>query len=290
MGGFLSSLFGEKPRVPDLPRISLDQEQLNAINANKAAFPGASELANLTEDQILQMMREAVPGFDEMRTKAGSNINDFLSGKIPKDVSDAITNSGAARALRGGYGGSGMHGDLVARDLGLTSLGLMDKGLSSAESWMAASERLLAPAITNFESMFITPGQEYQTENEQNVQQFQRQWMKNQVNALPDPGLVGVFNTVSELLGRSSMKFGSQPGQSVAGLTVPGTRSASTMGMPGGANQYGWGTPEAAGSEEPMDMRDLYGADYGAAAPATIGEDIPMNFDYGDLGELGITM
>jgi hypothetical protein len=284
MGGFLSDLFGEKPVVPRLPAITLDQEQQNAINANKSAMPGASEFANLTEDQILSMMRTAMPGFDAIRGKAGSNISDFLSGKIPGDVSSAITNAGAGKALRGGYGGSGMHGDLVARDLGLTSLNLMDKGLSSAESWMSASEKLLAPAITNFESMFVTPGQEYSTENEQNLQQFQRSWMKNQISAMPDPGLVGVMNTVMELLGRSSIKFGSQPGQSTMGLTEPGTRSAST-GVPGADNQYGWGSPDL------MTGGPGYDPEYGnsgfggeGAGVGAVGGDIPMNFDFGDLG------
>jgi hypothetical protein len=266
--GFLDSIFGSKPVVPRLPEITLDQEQQNAINANKSAMPGASEFANLTEDQILSMMRTAMPRFDAIRGKASSNISDFLSGKIPGDVSSAITNAGAGRALRGGYGGSEMHGDLVARDLGLTSLNLMDKGLSSAESWMSASEKLLAPAITNFESMFVTPGQEYSTENEQNLQQFQRSWMKNQIAALPDPGLVGVMNTVMELLGRSSIKFGSQPGQSTAGMGMPGTRSGT--GMPGGGNEYGWGNPDPATAGVIPGSGDASMSDYAAMADAGI--------------------
>src|SRR6266481_5700889 len=106
------------------------------------------------------MLRTAIPNFDEIQQTAGGNITSMLKGEIPQDVQDQITNSVAGRNLGLGTAGSGFGRDLVARDLGITSLNLTEKGLSSAESWIATSERMLSPAMATYTNMFVTPGEQ----------------------------------------------------------------------------------------------------------------------------------
>ncbi|MBU6231539.1 hypothetical protein KGP36_02625 [Patescibacteria group bacterium] len=189
MPSFLDSLLGSKPVVPNLPVLNLGTEQQTAIKNNQAALPAAENLVGSANqfsiDQINQMLQQAIPGYSSMVQTATGNIASELKGQIPTDVAQQVQNSDAARALGGGYGGSGAHGDLVARDLGLTSLNLTQQGLSSFENWTRNSAALYEPSMINVSSMFITPMQQYQTDNEQNVQQFQRQWMQNQINAQP---------------------------------------------------------------------------------------------------------
>jgi hypothetical protein len=54
--------------------------------------------------------------------------------------------------------------------------------------------------MMNLTSMFITPEQQYQAQNEQNVQQFQRNWMKPQVEAMPDPVLSGINQEIMDII------------------------------------------------------------------------------------------
>jgi hypothetical protein len=181
------------------------------------------------------MLRSTIPNFDQITTEASGNISDMLAGKLPSDVSAAVQNSSAAKSLGSGTAGSGFSKDLVARDLGLTSLDLTAKGLSSAESWFASTERMLAPAVSELSKMFITPMQEYSTTNEQNMQQFQRQWMVNQIGAMPDPEIRGWQDTFMQLSGR-----GGQP-QSGGQYAAVGVSSNPYTNPYGSSENQDWG-------------------------------------------------
>lgn len=225
MGGFLSDLFGGKPSVPDLPKLDLGQEQLKAISANKQALPTAQSLASsatqFNEDQITRILSSVIPNFQQITGGISKNIAAEVAGQIPKDVQQQITQNSAARALTGGFSGSGMHGNLLARDLGLTSLQLTQQGLSSAESWLKTAGMLYEPGIVNVQSMFITPQQQAAFDvNERNAQ-FNQQWMKNQIAAMPDPVTTGLWNTGMSLL---DSVLSSYSGSSTTGGQVPRSR------------------------------------------------------------------
>lgn len=191
----LTDIFGSRPTVPAWTSLNLGTEQSKALTENIAAAPKASALANLTEQQLLSMMRTTFPNFDQVSQTVSANTLSELQGNIPKDVQDAIQRSTSATSLTAGTSGSEFSRNLLARDLGLTSLDLTQKGLASAESWMKASEQLLAPAAQVYTGMFITPGQQSAFDvNERNLQ-FQHDWLQNQVNAMPDPTTVGLWNT-----------------------------------------------------------------------------------------------
>lgn len=196
--GFLSDLFGSKPTVPSLPALNLGTEQQNAIAGNIKSLPASEQLVGaanqFNQSQIQSMLEKAIPNYNAITGQAGSTIDSLLKGEIPVDVSAAVQNSDAAKALGGGYGGSGMHGDLVARDLGLTSLDLVTKGLTSAESWIGMMDKLYAPGTVNVSSMFVTPAQQASFDVEERNSQFQRSWMQNQISAMPDPTTKGLWN------------------------------------------------------------------------------------------------
>ena len=176
---------GGKPIVPDAPK--LDEAQQSAIEANQKALPAAQELASKTNlfnlQEIDKMLRFAIPGYEDLTKGVGDNIQSLLRGEVPKDVQDRLQTNDAVKALTGGYAGSGMHGNLTARDFGLTSLDLTQRGMSAAETWISDMARLYQPGMFNVASMFISPAQQYAAdENEWGVQ-----WLKNQIKAMPDP-------------------------------------------------------------------------------------------------------
>lgn len=85
----------------------------------------------------------------------GSNIESMLAGEIPEDVADSINRTIAERfggsfdpSKPGGFaGGISQTGSALGRSLGLTSLDIMEKGMSFAPEW----ERLV-------DSFTYTPG------------------------------------------------------------------------------------------------------------------------------------
>jgi hypothetical protein len=113
----LTPFFGTKPQIPTLPTVSLSDMQGKSIAANQAALPGAEALATSTnafnQQQIQQMLNTMIPGYSGMASTMSKNTAAMLNGEIPADVQDAISRSGSAQALGGGFAGSGMSHDLA---------------------------------------------------------------------------------------------------------------------------------------------------------------------------------
>lgn len=192
---FLTDVFGSRPSVPSYQPVDASQEQLNAIEGNLAALPGASELARQTntfnQAELDRLYEMALPGYGSIRDSLGANYASLARGEIPQDVQDAIGRSGAARALGGGFGGTGMARNLIARDLGLTSLDLMGYATNATQRWLATAA---APRF-DVSSMFFSPAQRLgHAVNERNFK-FQRDWLNAQIDAAPDPVTVGLWNT-----------------------------------------------------------------------------------------------
>ena len=226
--------FPEKPRVPIWADITLAEEQQKAIEANQKALPGAEELASgvnsFNQQQISQMLRFAIPNYDSLTKTASGNIESLLRGEIPKDVQDRLQISDAAKALGGGYSGSGMHGNLLARDLGLTSLSLTEQGLGSAESWIRTMASLYEPGMMNVTSMFVTPQQMFQDTYQNQSTKWNVQWLRNQLKALPDPYDAAIASDVGSI----TDSFASALSAYVGGMGGVGGAVGGAIGMGAG--------------------------------------------------------
>lgn len=184
MSSFFSAILEEGYDVPKIPKLDLKSLQLESIAANQAAAPGAQALAadqnkfNLNE--WLKAIKFGFPQYEQARDLVVGNAMSMARGEIPQSDLNMLQIRDAAKAYGGGYSGSGMHGALVARDIGQTQVGLRMAGQNALQSWLS---QLKTPAPFDMSSMFITPTQLYQTKNEQNMQQFQRKYMANVVDA-----------------------------------------------------------------------------------------------------------
>ncbi len=230
---FFTDLVGTKPTVPDVPALSLPDEQQKAIKANLAAAPGAAQLATLSQEQITKMMQMAVPGFTDIQSQVSGNIQSLLKGEIPTDVSQEVKRQDAGRALTGGFAGTDAASNLVARDLGLTSLGLQKEGLSSAESWIGKMEQLYSPSQAIFTGMFITPEQQFRAATQERDVQYQQQWLKNQIDALPAPWA----EDLKQFVYRAMSVYSGTPVKNNP-YSTPGSFGAGTSG-PGGGPGHG---------------------------------------------------
>ena len=190
-----SAMFGSKPVVPTWNPVTLQGAQANATSANEANLPGIESLVGTTNQfnasQMTSLLNSVMPGWSGAATQAGKNITSELQGQIPTDVAEQIQSSTAAQALTGGFGGSGLMGNTLAKNLGLTSLQLMNQGQSSLQSWSSLIDSMYAPGQMNAASMFVDPQTMFNDTMQNQEMQFGQQWTQNQINAMPNPQSVG---------------------------------------------------------------------------------------------------
>lgn len=122
--------------IAQTPGMDFSAAAGDAVAAGNANLPGAQKFAtgvNLgAQGDLTAVLEKAIPGYSPMQASRSQAVQSFLKGEIPADVAQQINRAGASHALEGGYGGTPAGRNLVARDLGLTSLNLMDKGLNQA--------------------------------------------------------------------------------------------------------------------------------------------------------------
>lgn len=207
LGGLLRG--DTRPKVPPLKTIDAGQEQVKSINNNLNALPEAQNLVSqtnaFTQQQIQQMLESAIPNYQELSNTISKNTLSLAKGEVPQGVQDTLQLSDAARALSGGFGGTGMFGNLVARDLGLTSLSLMDRGTDTASRWLQTMNSLFSPGMINVASMFLTPQQQIAHDVSERDKQWDVAWLKAQRDAMPNQyqeAFAGLFDNI-EQLGRS---------------------------------------------------------------------------------------
>ena len=196
----LSEVFGSRPTVPSWQPITLQGAQANATSANTANLPGIENLVGSANQfsaaQMTSLLNSVMPGWSGAATQAGKNITSELQGQIPTDVAQQIQSSTAAQALTGGFGGSGLMGNTLAKNLGLTSLQLMNQGQSSLESWSSLINSMYAPGQMNAASMFVDPQTMFNDTMQNQEMQFGRDWTQAQVSAMPNPQAAGTYKAL----------------------------------------------------------------------------------------------
>lgn len=241
--------YGKKPTVPTLTPINPNATQKETVAGNQANFADIAKLAagvnTFNQDQLNALIDRVLPG---ARQQIQQTLSSQLRGEIPQDVQNAIFRGTAERTAAGNaFGGGGNAGfvrNINARDLGLTSLDITNKALSSAESWLS---KATAPTF-DVTSMFFTPQQRLAQENLQQQRQFERDVMAAGVAAAPDPGMAALAQGIDSDISKIENAALSFAGGSLAGgLTSGGGGGLAQTAMnnpppgPGGRNPY-WST------------------------------------------------
>lgn len=179
----IGNIIKSKPGVPGIPDVDVAKEQGVALKGNIENFGLIQEL---TEKSNALGLSESLKTIDEVlgsgtRDQIQANIKAGLGGELPKDVIEFVRRNAAEQAQAGGFGGSQAAGNLSLRDLGLTSLQRTDQALDSANRWLATAQSGI-PQF-NFSGMFVTPGQAIAQRNINVERKFQRDFVKNQIDA-----------------------------------------------------------------------------------------------------------
>lgn len=168
-------------------------------------FPQMNRMLNRITDtenrQYRQDLDRATPRLRRDIRQFGRNVSNLLDGRIPTSVQGQIRDAANERAVLGGFGGSQVNRNLVARDLGRTSLDLTNMGASQLPQVLALSERM-NPVRASSLNYLMTPQQLFSTEIGQ--QQFANQ-VFNQ-NALNTSNIENQrARMVAELMGQQAV-------------------------------------------------------------------------------------
>ncbi len=138
-GAFMGASAAKKRKkkleqIANTPGVDFSSTASEVVGAGKSNLPGALDFTsgvNLgAQKDINDVLDKAIPGYSPMQATRAGQVASFIRGELPADVAKAVTRNSASRALEGGYGGTPAGRNLEARDLGLTSLDLIGKGMS----------------------------------------------------------------------------------------------------------------------------------------------------------------
>jgi len=125
----------QKNQLKDLantPGLDIDSEIANAYAAYEKSLPEAQRITGQVNQgnsaAMRQLLSSGIPGYEGLQAQDLANIGSELRGELPPDVQAAIERATAAHSVAGGYGGTQVGRNLTARDLGRTSLDLMQRG------------------------------------------------------------------------------------------------------------------------------------------------------------------
>lgn len=142
-GGLLGGSSASKRRkelreIANTPGVDIGSVYGDAFGAMASGLPQAQDLAGaqntFNASELDRLLESSLPGLKGMQSQRAGNIASFLRGEIPDDVSDQVFRRGAAQSVAGGFAGSPAGRNLVARDLGRTSLDLMNLGSGQLNS------------------------------------------------------------------------------------------------------------------------------------------------------------
>lgn len=221
---------GSKVRVPEFREVNANAEQRKALQGNLASFDEAARLAEATnsfnQEELRRLNRTNIPRFDEIQGLSADVVASLLRGELPSDVRAQISRTSAARALAGGYAGSGLARNLEARDIGRTSLDLTLRGLDASRQYLATQATIARPQPFDVSTMFLEPAAAISTAQSNSQGAFSSGVLAARANAAPDPtsaflgGLlsdVGGFALGGGFSGLGSGRSDNRPGGSLSG-------------------------------------------------------------------------
>jgi len=200
-GGTKSALQG----IANTPYVDPNKAYTDSLNASLAALPQAQNLTGqenaFNTQQLQDTLNKSIPGYSNIQSARSANIQNELAGQLPPDVQAAIERAGAAQGLSGGFGGSQAGRNLTARDLGQTSLGLMNQGQSQAQQLISGTP--MATPISIAQQLGINPSLLYSGNESQRQQN-----MGAATNAAVAPGALGALGSGLGTIGGAALGYG----------------------------------------------------------------------------------
>lgn len=231
--GYLAEAFGSEldPEAFLYEPVDITQSQLDTIQGNLAAVPGAINLMDRVNPEIwrndLSRIRTMMPGFDEASSQYIGNTQMLLRGQLPfEDVEDIVSNRSSLSASLGTPGGSR---NATLRDLGMSRLGAMQQGASMFQQFINMAE-VISPNAKQArpQDMFLSPSERLQADILQRSLEQQGRASAAMAEAMPNPAENALVN--AEIgLNMASLGGAYQPNNSSAMLGAGIANAASAF-------------------------------------------------------------
>ena len=235
--GFLSKIFGKKPKVPDFVPVDYDKEYDAAADYNEEnieRFGGISRKAQEQDQQALtQGLRTAIPNYDELLAAEFDITSSLLRGELSKREQDRLRDRRAALGLSTGTQDSDLTQYSYARDLGLAERDLINQGMAYADNRIRRQSAFVAQPVS-VTSMFQSPQQRIAQKMSERDSKFNRDFAANKIAAAPDPRWVGMSKVAMAAVGGMA-------GASAGAGTAMGSFGGGMMGAQMGAGLIGGG-------------------------------------------------
>lgn len=117
----------------------------NAKNMGNFQNMASSMNQGAVQDR-LKMLKEISPQWENQRNIADKSNMAMMKGEVPLDVQQAMARSNAYKSFQSGTSGSASAREgTLARDLGITSLGLVQRGQENAQNWLKTNQEIAMP-------------------------------------------------------------------------------------------------------------------------------------------------
>jgi hypothetical protein len=228
------------------------QSAYNQAASQGLGYAGQGTAANIFNQNLV------TPGSQAQRQLAQNQINSYIQGQVPADVQQQI-NREVAQNLGGGFNmfsGGGQAPQNFARNLGQTSLGLSQYGLSAAPTWQQLANSMVVSPTVGLEAGLQSIGMgnqlaasaaglgQQQAENQYQSQMNQYAAQQAQNQQMMNMGIQGAslgVNTASAINQANylnSLSASSQiPASQYAGSMVPLSSAPEDV-----KQKYGWGS------------------------------------------------
>jgi hypothetical protein len=134
-------------------QVSASSAADEALQYNQSRLPQFMKMASdlTAADSAVRMaeLDKFVPQWRSQRDTSAAINDALLRGEIPTDVANRLRKDAAFASIMGsGYGGEDNQRAMTARDLGLTSLDLQQRGQQGAQSWTTLMAGLMPEQTT----------------------------------------------------------------------------------------------------------------------------------------------
>jgi hypothetical protein len=179
--GLIADIFGKRPKVPSFKPTDIEAEQRKTVSQNQAIFPESSKLASSVNlfnvDQSRALSERMLPG---LLSQSIANTSSQLRGELTPEIINQNQRLSAASALSLGLGGTQFQSGLEGGRNLISALQLQQQGQQNFQALQG-----LMPKQFGAESMFFSPQERLSFTYQQNMDKWNRDWLKNQVKAQP---------------------------------------------------------------------------------------------------------
>jgi hypothetical protein len=197
MASISALIHGKKPEWAPLKILDPLKLLQQLLSGEITEWPQIQQLGDLFQNYMVSGIENLVPAFSDILKEGGVTTESMLQqaaplikGEIPEDVKAQVARSAAFKSLMAGSMGGPMGGALTARDLGLTSLDLMQQGANLAGAAGNAAQRwagLSQGTMMNPQTQLYSPEWFVQLRQQQEAARTANLQMKYNLAAAPDP-------------------------------------------------------------------------------------------------------